>query len=444
MNRQILFLASCIALIATAMSFAVRGNILADLEDQFVIPYVAGQSGVDLASEEISEEDLKLVGTRSGYIVGAAFWSFGLLILFGGPLVDLFGMGNLLRLAALCHIGGTLMTIFAAKLGMIADPFWIIVLATFVVGAGNGLVEAVCNPLIATIYPDEKAHKLTIFHAWFPGGIVIGGVLAYIFAKMGWNWQLQMALLLIPSVVYTFMIFGQKFPATERVASGLTFGDMIMGAVSRPLFWVLFLMMWLTAATELGPGGWIAKIFEDVTGLKEGILLLVWGNLIMFVLRQFFSKPAHALSPPLLIGVTAPFAAVGLFLFYWAGTSQSSMLFFIAATLMYVGVAYWWPAMLGIVSERCPESGALGLAVIGAVGSFSTAGAGPVIGFLNDKFGPERSLQIWAALPAVIFVVFLLMYFSDKSRGGYKAVKLATLEEAAEAAGDEPLRPQSE
>ncbi len=429
MNKSMLFWASNIALIATAMSFAIRGDIMADFEGEFVQPYVDAQQASSATASRPEwvntilgiSEDTDLVKQNLGIISGIAFLSFGLAILFGGPLVDLLGMGNLLRLAAACHIGGVLLTIFAPS-------FWVVVFATFVVGAGNGLVEAVCNPLIATLYPEEKTHKLTLFHAWFPGGIVIGGVLAWGLSQVGLGWKVKMALILVPAVIYTFMIIGQKFPPTERVASGVRFSEMFSEALRRPLFYILFIVMWLTAATELGTGQWIANIYNDVLGGRGGILALVWGSILMYILRQFFSKPIRAVfSPVALMVVTAPIAALGLFLFYYATTPP---MFFLAATLVYVGVCFWWPTMLGITSERCPRTGALGLAIIGGVGSFSTLIAGPIIGRIDDHFGPQRALQIWAILPVLITIVFILVYLSDKAKGGYQTERL----EASQAA----------
>ncbi|GMV99241.1 MAG: hypothetical protein AMXMBFR84_03800 [Candidatus Hydrogenedentota bacterium] len=414
LHRRRLFIASNIALIATAMSFAIRGDTMGDFQTQFVEPYV---QQTDLAGVEATDEQAALaeahVKARLGLIGTIAFFSFGLTIVFGGPMVDAFGMGMLLRLAAFCHVGGAILTIFSPN-------YWVLVFATFVVGAGNGLVEAVCNPLIATLYPDEKTHKLTLFHAWFPGGIVIGGLAAYLFSNIGLGWQAKTALLLIPSVIYLFLIIKEKFPATERVAAGLSFSEMVVGAFSRPLFLVLLVIMLFTAATELGPGAWISNIYQDVMQRKEGILAVVWGSILMYILRQFFSKPVHKMSPVLLICVTAPLAAAGLYLFKFAAQG-SVVMFFLAATLLYVGVCFWWPTMLGIVSERCPKSGAFGLALVGGAGSFATFFAGPAIGALNDKFGPVGSLQVWAILPVVIFVVFLVIYLFDQSKGGYRA-----------------------
>ena len=256
-----------------------------------------------------------------------------------------------------------------------------VVAATLVVGAGNGLVEAVCNPLIATLYPEEKTLKLTIFHAWFPGGIVIGGLLAFLFSKIGLNWQFKMGLLLVPSVMYLIMIFTQKFPPTERVEAGYSFGDMFTEALRRPLFLIIFLMMWITAATELGSGAWISNIYNDVMGRQEGILALVWGSILMFVLRQFFSKPIHKISPTT---THRRHGAVrrGRLVPVQCGCRQPirSHVLLRGPPCCISACASGGPPMLGMTSERCPKTGALGLAIIGGAGSFATFVAGPGIG----------------------------------------------------------------
>jgi MFS family permease len=416
MNKDRLFIASCMALIATAMSFAIRGDILGDFQKEYVEPMVAAADAPAAAVPEGGAAEL--IKTRLGLISTIWGFSFAILILIGGPLVDFLGMALLLRVAAICHIGGCLLTIFAPN-------YWTVVAATFIMGAGNGLVEAVCNPLIATIYPEERTHKLTVFHSWFPGGIAIGGILAYLFSQVGIGWQLKMATILVPSVIYAIMIMGQKFPATERVAAGISFSGMFTETLRRPLFWIIWVMMWLTAVTELVPGGWIPNIYQDVFNGPGGILAVVWGSILMFVLRAFFSKFVHQLSPPLLLTVTAPFAVVGLFLFKFA---ETPLLFFGACTLLYIGVCFWWPTMLGLTSERCPKTGALGLAIIGGTGSFAVSVFGPVMGYLNDNYSPREALQIWAVLPVVITLVFLAVYLKDRFSGGYKAEVLKTEE----------------
>jgi MFS family permease len=401
MNERRLFQASCVALIATAMSFAIRGDIMGDLETVF-----------------------SLTKTELGWIAGAAFWGFGLAIFFGGPLCDILGMGNLLRLAAAGHIGGTLLTI-------VAPNFQALFLATVIIGIANGLIEAAVNPLVATIYPNNKTARLTALHAWFPGGIVIGGVAAYLLTQIAQpgvpvatlfgmaSWKVKMLLMLVPSVIYAAMFLGQRFPATERVAAGVSFGDMFKELL-RPLFLVIFLCMWLTAATELGFGAWVTNIFNEVmaSGTQAGILVLVLINGIMYLMRQFAGDISHRVSPVLLIAVTALPAAAGLYLFSQATTAPMA---WVGAILVAVGTAFWWPTMLGITSERFPRGGALALAVIGGTGSISTALAGPIMGAINDASGPRAVVATWALLPIVLFVVFMAIHFADKAKGGYKA-----------------------
>jgi MFS family permease len=392
MNQSRLFTASCIALIATAMSFAIRGDIMGDFERVFVLDKV-----------------------QVGWIGGAAFWGFGLSILFGGPLCDVLGMGTLLRLAAAGHIGGVLLTIFAPN-------FAVLFTATVIIGVANGLIEAAVNPLIATIFSTNKTAKLTALHAWFPGGIVIGGVLAYVFTLMGLGWQAKMLLMFIPAVIYAVMFFAERFPPTEREAAGVAFGDMFK-EIARPLFIVIFISMWLTAATELGPGQWVSNIFNDVmhSSTQAGILVLVWINGIMYLMRQFFGDISHRVSPVLLIAMTSIIAAAGLLLF---GAATTPLMAFAAAALLAIGTAFWWPTMLGITSERFPRGGALALAVIGSAGSFSTAIAGPIMGWINQTYGADRVLPIWAVLPVGICVIFSMIHLTDKARGGYRVEQI--------------------
>lgn len=388
MNPQRLFVASCIALLATAMSFAIRGDIMGELELAF---------GLDKV--------------QLGWISGAAFWGFGLSILFGGTLCDLLGMGRLLKLAAVGHIAGVLLTVFATD-------FTMLFAATVVIGIANGFVEAGINPLIATLYRENKTARLVKLHAWFPGGIVVGGVLAFAFTQLGLGWQAKMLLMLLPAAIYATMFFAQRFPDTERKAAGVSTAAMY-SELKRPLFLVVFVCMWLTAATELGPGQWVSNIFNEVmhSTLQAGVLLLVWINGIMYALRQFGGGLAHRLSPVTLVAVTAPIAALGLWLF---GRADTPVLAFAAAALLAVGTAFWWPTMLGLTSERFPRGGALALAMVGAAGAFSTAVAGPVMGWINNTYGATNVLPIWAVLPVAIALIFGILHWVDRARGGYR------------------------
>jgi MFS family permease len=392
MDSRRLFIASCVALVATAMTFAIRGDIMSDFE-----------------------RDFGLTKTDVGWIAGAAFWGFGLSILLGGPLCDLLGMGPLLRLAAAGHIFGTIATIAAPN-------FAVLFAATLTIGIANGLVEATINPLVATIYSGDKTRRLVALHAWFPGGIVIGGVLSFLLTQFGASWHVKMLLVLVPSAAYAAMFLGQHFPATERQAAGVSFADMFREML-RPFFIVIWLCMWLTAATELGPGQWMTNIFNEVmkSSAQAGILVLVWVNGIMYLMRQFLAGVAHRVSPVALIAITAVPAAAGLFLF---GAARTPVAAFAAAALFAAGVAFWWPTMLGITSERFPRGGALLLAIIGATGAFSTAIAGPVMGWINERYGADRVLSIWAALPAALIVIFTAIYLRDRLSGGYRVERI--------------------
>jgi len=382
MSPRRLFLPSCIALIATAMSFAIRGDIMGNFQ-----------------------VTLGLTKTELGWISGAAFWGFGFSILFGGALCDLLGIGRLLKAAAVGHICGVLLTV-------VASHFVQLFAATVIIGIANGLVEAAINPLVATLYPDQKACKLIALHAWFPGGIVIGGVIAFVLSELGAGWQMKMLLMLVPAVMYGVMFLGQEFPTPEREVAGLGFIDRV-SALAHPLFLVLFACMWLTAATELGPGQWVSNIFNDVMAgeTHAGVLVLVWINGIVWLLRQFGAPLARRFAPLSLIACTAPLAASGLWLF---ARAQSAGIAFAAAALLALGTAFWWPTMLGITAERFPRGGALALGLMGSAGSFATAIAGPIMGRINDTYGPARVLPMWAAIPALLTGIFALLLWNDR------------------------------
>lgn len=417
--RSRLFFASCMALVVTAMSFAIRGDIMAALEVQFAL----------------SKEEL-------GWIAGTAFWGFTLSIVCGGPLCDFLGMRLLLRLALLAHVAGVLVTIFAGG-------YWMLFFGTLSIGLGNGFVEAACNPLIATVYPDRKVHKLNQFHVWFPGGIVIGGLVSFLITRsMGLDatdvaadtaslgWQLKMATMLLPAVVYGVLFSGVAFPATERVASGVSAGAMVRECL-RPLFVLMLVCMLMTAATELGPGQWIPNILTTTAGVS-GILVLVWINGLMAVGRQFAGPIVHRLSPTGMLLMSAVVAAIGL---YGLSIADSTVTVFGAATVFAVGVCYFWPTMLGFVSERLPRTGALGLALMGGAGMLWVSVVLPLMGSIYDDeiaaakdaglegtaaeaAGGAATLQYVVVLPIVLAVVFLALYLRDRAAGGYRAERL--------------------
>ncbi|HYC72183.1 MAG TPA: MFS transporter [Opitutaceae bacterium] len=398
MNSSRLFRASCVALIVTAMSFALRGAAAGAWATEF-----------GLTNEQV------------GWINSTAFWGFTLAMIFGGPLCDALGLGRIVWLAIVGHAAGILLTIFAWD-------FWSLFGGTLLFGIANGSVEAACNPLIATIYPNDKTTKLNHFHVWFPGGIVIGGLVSFALAKAGYGWKVQFASMLVPLVIYTVMFIGQQFPKTERVQQGVSTGAMFTECL-RPGFLLMVVCMLMTAATELGPGQWIPNILENAG--VSGILVLVWITGLMAVGRQFAGPFVHKLAPSGMLVMSAILSALGLF---WMSRASGSMLF-AAATVFAFGVCFFWPTMLGFVSENYPKTGALGLAIMGGAGMLSAGYMVPIIGKFYDQGIAARlpegaaaatatrdiqaaagleALGKVAALPAVLTVIFILILLFRK------------------------------
>jgi MFS family permease len=259
-------------------------------------------------------------------------------MMFGGPLVDSLGFRRILGLAFVGHLAGILLTIFAWDYGSLYA-------GTLLFGIANGSVEAACNPLIATLYPDDKTTKLNHFHVWFPGGIVIGGLLAFALGRLGLGWQVQFGCMLVPLVVYGAMFFGQSFPRTERVQQGVSTGAMFAACV-RPAFLLMVLCMLLTASTELGPNQWIPNILTNAG--VSGILVLVWVTGLMAVGRQFAGVFVHRLSPLGMLVLSAILSGLGLY----AMSRTSGVMLYGAATVFALGVCFFWPTMLGFVSEK--------------------------------------------------------------------------------------------
>ena len=368
-NASRLFLGSCIALIATSVAFATVGAIMLSLKREFV-----------LTNEEV------------GWIGGAALWGFAVSQLVFAPFADTLGMRFLLRLSFIGHLLGTLIMI-------VAGGFWMLFGGALVIAMANGLVEAACNPLVAALYPDDKTVKLNRFHVWFPGGVVLGGLAAFGLAQVGvTNWQLLMGLVLIPTAAYGFLLLREPFPATEGVRAGVSMGEMFSASLATPLMWVMLIAMAMTASVELGPNRWVPAVLE--AGGMPGILVLVWISGLMAILRFKAGPVVRRLSPTGILLGSALVSGVGLLALSYA---SSVVMTFAAATVFAVGVCYFWPTMLGVVSERVPKSGALGLGLMGTVG-MATVGivTAPQMGrvadrFAHDQIPVERAVELFQA-----------------------------------------------
>ncbi|MGL5094186.1 MAG: MFS transporter, partial [Planctomycetia bacterium] len=286
MNVRLLFVASCIALVTSAFTFIVRGEILQDVRLQF-----------------------NLTQGQFGAIEGSVFLGMAASMLAGGWICDLLGMKRIMYLAFASHLVGVLGTMYVGTPDTPQSAYYWLLVSSFLMGCGNGFTEVAINPLVATLFPKDKTHYLNILHAWWPGGLVIGGVVVRLvhsgldfgygvsFPSLGWGWQACLCLILAPCLVYGAMVAVLTFPPTERVASGVS-GKEMFGDILRPLFIFWAFCMILTAATELGPQKWQESVMTRATdGQVSGTLILVYTSGIMFVLRHFAGPLAHALSP---------------------------------------------------------------------------------------------------------------------------------------------------
>ena len=371
-NKSRLFLASSLALITTAMTFAIRAR----LETVF------GFEGIGLTLEEI------------GYAFAPAFFGFTIAMIFGGPLVDFLGMKKITWIAFITHALGIILTI-------LADSMTSLFVATLFIGIGNGFVEAALNPLVTSMYPKSKTKMLNRFHVWFPGGIVIGSIVGWLVMDvLGLSWQIMVGTLFIPLIAYGILFFGEKFPETERIQMGVSTKNMFT-SVGKPLFLFMVFCMLLTAASELGTMQRIESLLKETVSVP--LLVLAFINGIMALGRLFAGGFIHKLKPSGMLLFSAIFTFLGL----WMLTVTSGGMTFVAASIFAVGVTFFWRTMLGFVAEYLPETGAFGLSIMGGAGMLSVSIVLPIMGNLMDNSGVNEALRIMSILPAILIVAFL-------------------------------------
>ena len=378
-NKNRLFAASCISLLLTAMTFAIRAR----LETVF------GPTGAGLTLEQI------------GYAFMPAFWGFTLAMIIGGPIVDFLGMKKGMWLAFFFHTIGIVLTLLASDLTSLFT-------ATIMMGLGNGMVEAVCNPMVASMYPDQKTKMLNRFHLWWPAGIVIGSIIGYLIMDVaGLGWQLMVASLFIPLVVYGYLIMGQTFPLTERVEMGIG-TKAALKSLLTPLYLFIAVCMLLSATTELGTTQRIESLLRE-TGVNA-LLVLAFINGLMMIGRYFAGPISKKINTTGMLWFSALFSFIGLQLL----ANASGMFVFIAAGVFAIGITFFWPTTLAFISENIPESGAFGLSIMGGLGNLSVSIVLPVMGRFLDNSNGMQVIQTMSALPAILFVFYGALYFYRK------------------------------
>lgn len=396
--RKLLFWGCFMALIATAFGFVFRAFIMAEWGTQF-----------------------GLSKTQQGEIFGVGFWPFGISIVFFSLIIDRIGYKKSMVFAFVCHILSVMIT-------LLANGYWMLYAGTFLFALGNGAVEAVINPVVATMFPKEKTKWLNILHAGWPAGMVIGGLLGIFMINQRFPWEVIIGFILLPAIIYGWIILKRKFPVNERVKAGVSYLEMLkevgvlgvliiaalcafqLGSLfewpytvsiaitliavgifgyyvrswGRPLFILLLFIMIPLATTELGTDSWISDLMTPAMQKMgfQGGWVLIYTSVIMAVLRFYSGPVVHKLSPLGLLAASSLVAVLGLlFLSYSTG-----FVIILAATVYALGKTFFWPTMLGVVSEQFPRGGALALNFTGAVGMMGVGVIGAVIlGFVQDK-----------------------------------------------------------
>jgi MFS family permease len=417
-NAQRLLWAGFMAILAAGVGFAIRGGILGQWAEQY-----------------------GFTQTELGAITGGGLTGFGIIILLSSLIADRIGFGKLMFAAFVMHLvsaGLTLATGAAFAAGGKPLAFQCLFWGMFLFAIGNGIAEAVVNPLVATLFPKNKTHYLNILHAGWPGGLILGGLASYFMAGSDAtkpvSWQVQISLFLIPVVLYGLMMLGQRFPKSEAGDSGVSFRDMLgeLGLIGAAVICCLLALFFksdlglpplvaagiaaallavfgaatgfrfghlllgfllvihaLVGYVELGTDSWISKITGAIMESKaNGLLLFVYTSSLMFILRFFAGPIVERISPLGLLAVSAILGAVGLSLL---GNAEGAVMCVVAATIYGIGKTFLWPTMLAVVSEQFPKGGAITIGAAGGVGMLA-AGllGGPGIGFLQDKNASEH------------------------------------------------------
>jgi len=394
-NHQRLFYGSCFALITTAFSFSIRAGILPQLGTTF-----------NLTAEQL------------GFINSMWFVGFPISMVLGGIFYGSLGPKKIMIFAFFSHTLGILLTIFSG--GYVG-----LLVSTLFIGLGNGCTEAACNPMIAASYTGKEMNtKLNRFHMWFPGGIVLGSLISLAMTKMNLGWEAQIWIILVPTLIYAYLFYGQAFPEPTKEIASLSEN---LKAMASLLFVFICICMTLTAISEFGPQQWTGIIMAKSGAEPMVILALVTG--LMAVGRYFGGEFVHKFDQTGVLLGSAILAAVGIFLF----STQTGPMAYVAAVFFAMGVCYFWPNMIGFVAEKMPLTGAIGMSIVGAFGMFSTSIWQPIIGGWIDSAKEKASaeglqgdaldlaagqatLQTMITFPAILIVLFTILLFWMRSR----------------------------
>jgi MFS family permease len=461
-NAKRLLWAGFTAILAAGVGFAIRGGIFDNWSKEF-----------------------GFTGAQLGSIGFALFIGFCFGIIIGGIVADKIGYAKLVIVAFALHV---LSAVVALGANSPANAFDLLYWGSFLFGLANGTLEAVANPLVATLFPKNRAHYLNLLHASWPAGMVLGTVIGWVLDdKMGLHWKFQLGLFLIPTVVYGLMFFGQKMPQSEASEKGVKLGDMFkdvgilgglvacfllslffasvlpkslvgdnadlvgyviggilllaVGVITRfsigsVLLFVLFVTHALIGSVELGTDGWIQNITGNIFTSAQGKWLFIWTSVIMFGLRfcTHFIQENFKLSPIGLLLVSSVIACIGLSL---ASSMDSILMAFVALGVYAVGKTFFWPTMLAVASDRFPRTGAIAISIMGGIGMMSVGMiGGPGLGYLKDRYSSQELNKADAGLYAEYKAATPSTFLSIKSTAvnGLDGIKLGEANDRLKAA----------
>jgi MFS family permease len=364
-HRTRLFLGMCMAEVPTAFSFVLVSNVLNQLKIEFVL----------------TNADVGLIG-------GAMIWGMAISILTIGPLLEWIRLKKAIVLAFCCQLLGVTLFLLADKFA--ADPFakWLLFLGSIGFGAGNGFTEMCGNPLVAALYPDQKVAKLNKLHSSYAAGMIVAGLLGYFLANSGTlfaHWPWQIACVYIPMFIYGIMVLPLSFPNTETAEAGISAAEIFRFVAQNPWLWGLVGVAVITQSLELGPDRWIPSIIQSAGA--PGILVFVWIAIVVLGMRFTAESVVKKLPPTGMLLLASLLTAAGLYMF--ARIDHGMLPLLLAGTVFAAGTAYYFPTMVGLMSERFPGAGSLGIMLMIGIGYIGAGASNGLMGSVADSYLPK-------------------------------------------------------
>ena len=418
------------AILAAGIGFSIRGGFLDNWQSEY-----------GFTAKEV------------GDINGIGFTGFCFGIIIGGIICDKIGYGKLVVAAFGLHVLSAVIT-FLPNPEMSKDTVGqLLTWGSFLFALANGVLEAVANPLVATLFFRNRTHYLNILHASWPAGLVLGSASGWVLDDIFHvHWKMQFALFLIPTVLYGLMFLGQSFPKSEASQKGLSLGEMFkdvgvlgslvvsallamffssvltpfltpaaataeqaasageiasyigyavggacligVGVMTRFSFgsfllFTLFVAHALVGAVELGTDSWIQNITGNILTSEEGKWLFVLTSLLMFGLR-FCAEFIEKKIGLSPVGILLVCAVLACLGLNLASGIATFGGALVALTVYGIGKTFFWPTMLAVASDRFPRTGALAISIMGGVGMMSAGLIGaPGLGYAKDRFAGE-------------------------------------------------------